>query len=376
MSSAFDILDHNVLIHRLSAIGIKGIALNWFTSYITNRSSSVINTHSSPSRSITHGVPHGSVLGPLLLNIYLLPMFDIFTDYPDIYFHTYADDLQLYLNCTDSPTYAPDRLSSCIKSIHHWLTSNSLKLNPTKTEAIFLHLPLRSSTLPEPPPISLYNTTLPYSQNVRNLGLDIDTTLSLDFHLIHIHKSIHYHLHCLQLIRCSIPLPMAITIASSYIIPLFDYCNSLLFNLPDYKLIKLQRLQNAVVNCVHLLPRHSLDPITPLLKQLHWLPAPYRIQYKLSLTIHKAIHHNSLDYLAPLLHLQTPITTLHTLSSNTFILTTPHLYKLHSSNIRSFALSASYNWNSLPKHLLINSSTPSFKRHLKTHYFCLAFPPT
>ena len=85
-------------------------------------------------------------------------MFDIFTDYPDISFHTYADDLQLYLNCTYSPTYAPDRLSSCIKSIHQWLTSNSIKLNPTKTEAIYI--PLRSSTLPEPPP---YHSTILHS---------------------------------------------------------------------------------------------------------------------------------------------------------------------------------------------------------------------
>ena len=173
MSSAFDTLDHNVLIHRLFAIGIKCIALNWFTSYITNRSSSVrINTHSSLSRSIIHGVPQGSVIGPLLFNIYLLLMFDIFTDYPDISFHTYADDLQLYLNCTDSPTYAPERLSSCIKSIHQWFTSISIKLNSTKTEAIFLHLPLRSSTLPEPPPshstiphyptLNMSKTWLPY----------------------------------------------------------------------------------------------------------------------------------------------------------------------------------------------------------------------
>ena len=190
------------------------------------------------------------------------------------------------------------------------------------------------------------------------------------------HKSIHYHQHCIRLIRRSIPLPIAITIASSYIIPLFNYCNSLLFKLPDYKLIKQQRLQNAVVLCVQLLPRRSPDSITPLLKQLHWLPVPYRINYKLSLTIHKAIHHNYLDYLASFLHLHTPITTLQTRSSNTFIHTTPHFYKLHSSNIRSFALSAPYHWNSLPKHLRINSSTPFFKRHLKTYYFSLAFPPT
>ena len=157
------------------------------------------------------------------------------------------------------------------------------------------------------------------------------------------HKSIHYHLYCLCLIRRSIPLPIAITIASSYIIPLFDYCNSLLFNLPEYKLIKLQRLQNAVVRCIHLLPRRSPDSITPILKQLHWLPLPYRIKYKLYLTIHKTIHHNSPDYLASLLHLHTPITQLQIRSSNTFILTTPHLHKLHSSYICSFALSAPYH---------------------------------
>ena len=122
----------------------------WLTSYITNRSSSVrSNTHSSPTRSITHGVLHGSVLGPLLFNIYLLPMFDIFTDYPDISFHTYADDLQLYLNCTDSPTYATDRLSSCIKSLHKWLTSNSLKLNHALKHKLFF------STYPYAPPLSM-----------------------------------------------------------------------------------------------------------------------------------------------------------------------------------------------------------------------------
>ena len=190
------------------------------------------------------------------------------------------------------------------------------------------------------------------------------------------HKSIHYHLHCLRLIRRSIPLPIAITIASSYIIPLFDYCNSLLFNLPEYKLIKLQRLQNAIVRCVHLLPRRSYDSITPLLKQLYWLPVPY-LQYKLSLTIHKAIHHNSPDYLASLLHLHTPITSLQTRSSNTFILTTPHLHKLHSSNIRSFALSAPYLCNSLPNHLRTNTSTPSFKHTATLRLIIsLAFPPT
>ena len=156
-------------------------------------------------------------------------------------------------------------------------------------------------------------------------------------------KSCNYHLHCLSLIRRSIPLPIAITIASSYIIPLFDYCNSLLVNIPDNKLIKLQRIQNALVHCVLLLPRRIPDSITPLLKQLHLLPVPYLIKYKISLTSTKLLTTIPLKYLASLLHLHTLFTTLQTRSSNTFILTTPHFYKLHSSNIRSFAFSTPHH---------------------------------
>ena len=171
-------------------------------------------------------------------------------------------------------------------------------------------------------------TTFPYSKHVSNPGLHIDSTLFLNTHIAHMYISIHYHLHCFRLIRRSIPFPIDVNIESSYILPLFDYCNNLLFNLPTYKQIKLQSLQTAVVRCVHLLPSRSSDSIIPLLKQIHWIPVSYRITYKLSLTIHKAIHHNYPDYLASLLHLHTPTTPIHTRSSNTFILTTPHLHNL------------------------------------------------
>ena len=88
ISSAFDTLNHKILLSRLHLLGVRDLALSWFTSYLSDRSSSVkiYNYFASPSpmKSI-YGVPHGSVLGPSLLSIYLYPLPSIISKYPNIY---------------------------------------------------------------------------------------------------------------------------------------------------------------------------------------------------------------------------------------------------------------------------------------------------
>ena len=69
-----------------------------------------------------------SVLEPILFKIYFIHIFEIFNKYPDINYN--ADDLQMYLNCTDSPAYCPDRITNCISDLLKWIISNSLKCNP------------------------------------------------------------------------------------------------------------------------------------------------------------------------------------------------------------------------------------------------------
>ena len=98
LSAAFDTVDHDILISRLqSSFGIKGNVLNWFSSYLPNRTQCVtLSGCVSDSFSLKQGIPQGSCLGPLLFTIYASKLFQIIkTHLPDV--HAYADDSQLYL---------------------------------------------------------------------------------------------------------------------------------------------------------------------------------------------------------------------------------------------------------------------------------------
>ena len=234
LSAAFDTIDHQILLHRLSFnFGLNGSALALLESYLLNRSQSVsIGSHTSSSSPLHTGVPQGSVLGPLLFCLYTTPLSYIFSDSP-VSYHLYADDTQLYISFSSSDsTQNLALLSSTLDSVYSWLTSNHLSVNPSKTEYLLVGTPQQRHKLTSTS-ISFRGTILSPSESCQNLGVLFDSDLSFDKHISNVCRSSFYHIRQLRQIRSSLDSNSAIILANALVSSKLDYCNSLFFNLPD-----------------------------------------------------------------------------------------------------------------------------------------------
>ena len=119
-------------------MGISGLALQWFTSYLTNRNISIIIDKSySPLSPLNHVIPQGSVLGPSLFSIYIRPIADLIKKFPNIHYHIFADDIQLFtFFLINSHNTINSELIVCANSIRLWLLSNKLLINSSKTNVL------------------------------------------------------------------------------------------------------------------------------------------------------------------------------------------------------------------------------------------------
>ena len=193
LTAAFDTVDHAVLLLRLSNyVGIHGTALKWFTSYLSSRTFSVmVGDLSSSIAPLSCGVPQGSILGPILFSLYMLPLGSIIARH-NLSFHCYADDLQIYLPVKPNGNSAQCSLFDCIADIKQWLAQNFLHLNDDKTECIVF-----GDTVTDD--FSILSSKL--SSTVRNLGVTFDSHRRFDKQISNVVRTSFFLLRLLAKVK-------------------------------------------------------------------------------------------------------------------------------------------------------------------------------
>ena len=368
LSAAFDTVDHGTLINTLeNEVGLTGDCLAWIQSYLEERQQRVIiNNNRSDSSTLKCGVPQGSVLGPLLFSIYTIPLAAIMRKHGILY-HLYADDTQLYLEFSLSDTTSRDndihRLELCIKDIRTWMRLNMLKLNDDKTELLIIY-PKSSNLDSLPNSVDVGNITIKAATEARNLGVIFDSTMSSGKHVASICRSAYFHLHAIGRIRKFLDQQSTKQLVHALVLSRLDTCNSLLGGLPSNLLQRLQQVQDMCARIIMV--SNKRDHVTPLMKELHWLPIKCRINYKLLLLTFKCLHQLAPQYLADLLTIYEPGRSLR--SSNTLSLT-ERKARTKTYGERTFSYMAPRLWNALPSSLRQCQSITNFKTKLKTYLF-------
>ena len=279
-------------------------------------------------------------------------------------YHIYADDTQIYLsfNITDS-LHAIKRIEQCIIEIRSWMVSHKLKLNDDKTEFIIISSPHNSKEVNQLS-IKIGNETIVTTKSVRNLGFIMDSVFNMNDHITSICKSSYFHLRNIGAIRPYLTSEIAAQVIHSFVTSKLDYCNSLLYGLPDKSLFRLQKVQNTAIRIITLC--NSRDNITPHLKTLHWLPVHLRIEFKILLFTFKILNGLAPAYLCELLHFKSTCKSLRSESKQE--LAVPRTRTV-SYGDRAFSVIAPILWNVLPQDIRFETELTLFKTKLKTHLF-------
>jgi hypothetical protein len=368
LSAAFDTVDHATLLQRLKVTyGLSGTVLRWFSSYLDGRTQYVrCGALKSASSVITCGVPQGSVLGPILFLLYTADLLRLI-EHHQLHPHLYADDTQIYGACSPSATLQfQTRVSECVDEVSEWMRSNRLQLNTAKTEVLWCASNRRQHQIPLTGLRVGADEVLP-SGWVRDLGIYVDADVSMKTHVAKTVSSCFAVLRQLRSIRRSVSQSVMRSLVVALVLTRLDYGNSTLAGIPGQSLAKLQSVLNAAARLIFT--SRKFDHVTPLLRELHWLRFPERINYKLAVLVFKCLNGLAPSYLTSELHRVADIDARrHLRSASTVELIVPRVRRPTIGG-RAFPVAAARVWNGLPPRVTSSSSLLTFKKKLKTELF-------
>ena len=249
LSAAFDTVDHTILLNRFSRdFGITGNVYSWFEFYLHNRSQSVsINCGTSDKFYTKYGVVRVPVLA-LYCSSYTqgncLRSSDV--TYPMCTPTPMTRRLYISFNADSraEQSAALSAMQNCIADITKWMLQNRLRLNDDKTEFIIIGTRQQLAKV-NIDSMQVGESSIAPTSRVKNLGCWFDGQLKMDTQINSFCKTTFFHLYNIRRIRKFLNFECTKILVNAFVTNRLDFCNSLLYGLPNNQLHKLQRIQNV-----------------------------------------------------------------------------------------------------------------------------------
>ena len=364
LSAAFDTVDHDLLLHILmKEIGLRGTVLKWFESFLKGRSQRIrLGSIVSDEIIIKFGVPQGSVLGPVLFNLYIRSIYR-FVQALNFNIFGYADDHQILkqFKPVNQGVTLLSQLKDCFKEVKLWMRKYYLAMNDSKTQIIVFG---PTSVLNEITINGLNigcDTTIRFVSTVKNLGIYMDAALTMKDHITELKKKCFLTLRNLKKIRFLLTTSQVKTIVNSLVISCLDYCNSMFYGVSQHLMHQLQLIQNACAKAIT--GKYKYDHMDNDLNKLHWLSVRKRVVFKICLLSYKAVNGLAPKYLNDMFN--------YAHYGHTIRLIVPHRATKGYGD-RSFSVIGPKFFNVLPETVKQSLTVDSFKSSLKTYLFTLS----
>jgi hypothetical protein len=291
LSKAFDTIDHQLLLKKLSYYNLDFSFIELMSNYLTNRFIQVkINGELSKKERIKVGIPQGSVLGPLLFIVYINDLAHLPLRSKLLLF---ADDTTVYLSGLNISEII-NNLSNDLSIIKNWLVHNRLVLNLEKTNAIHFNsknrkIDYKNYTL------KCDNNNIEFVTETKLLGVIIDNKLKYSSHINQLCKKANAKAYLLTRSLYLFPNKFRPLLFKLFIMPHFDYCSSLFLHIRIYDRDRLTRCFNKCIYRLLKIDIYNLSEFEQfklLFDKFKIFPFLYRQLYHFSSFLYKLIVKN------------------------------------------------------------------------------------